>query len=172
MSSDRTAVVETVVSQVVTRSGGSRQVTGPVFWVAPNGNDSASGSEADPWRTIQHGASTVPPGATLYVRSGVYHELVNVEVSGSDGQRQTEAHDVPLVGVSCDAPARDRVDIMVGAHPRSHVTHIVEPIDVALETTDAGAERGLRIRAADGSTTTVEFRSPMRPEDVDGMPSR
>jgi len=98
--------------------------------------------------------------------------IVNVEVSGSDGQRQTEAHDVPLVGVSCDAPARDRVDIMVGAHPRSHVTHIVEPIDVALETTDAGAERGLRIRAADGSTTTVEFRSPMRPEDVDGMPSR
>jgi hypothetical protein len=68
---------------LVTRSRGSRQVTGPVFWVAPNGHDSASGSEADPWRTIQHGASTVPPGATVYVRSGVYHELVNVEVSGN-----------------------------------------------------------------------------------------
>ena len=98
--------------------------------------------------------------------------IVSVEVSGSDGKRQTEAHDVPLIGVSCDAPATDRVDIMVGTHPQNHVTHVVEPVDVALETTDVGAERGLRIRAADGSTTTVEFRTPMRPEDVDGMPSR
>jgi len=97
--------------------------------------------------------------------------IVNVEVSGSDGTRQTEARELPLVGVSCDAPTRDRVDIMVGDRPGSHVTHIVKPIDVALETTDAGAERGLRIRAADGSTTTVEFRSPMRAVDVDGIPS-
>jgi len=94
--------------------------------------------------------------------------IVSVEVSGSDGKRQTEAHDLPLIGVSCDAPATDYVDIMVGEHPKNHVTHVVEPVDVALETTDAGAERGLCIRAADGSTTTVEFRTPMRPEDVDG----
>ena len=98
--------------------------------------------------------------------------IVNVDVSASDGRRQTEAHDLPLVGVSCDAPTRDRVDIMVGEHPRSHVTRVVQPIDASVETTDAGADRGLRIRAADGSTTTIEFRSPMRPEDVDGMPAR
>jgi len=98
--------------------------------------------------------------------------IVSVEVSGADGKQQTEARDLPLVGVSCDAPSYDRVDIMVGQHPDNHVTHVVKPVDVVLETTDAGAERGLRIRAADGSTTTIEFRSPMRPEDVDGLPSR
>jgi len=97
--------------------------------------------------------------------------IVNVDVSGSDGRRQTEARDLPLVGVSCDTPSQDSVDIMVGEHPRSHVTHVVQPVDVTLETTDAGAERGLHIRAADGSTTTIEFRSPIRPEEVDGMPT-
>ena len=51
------------------------------------------------------------------------------------------------------------------------MTHVVDPVDVAIDTTDEGAERGLRIRAADGSTTTVEFRSPMRAIDVDGMPA-
>ncbi|MEA2520491.1 MAG: hypothetical protein QOI81_137 [Actinomycetota bacterium] len=68
---------------LATRSSGTAAATGRTFWVAPNGSDSASGSEADPWRTIQHGASTAPPGATVYVRSGVYHELVDVEVSGN-----------------------------------------------------------------------------------------
>jgi hypothetical protein len=98
--------------------------------------------------------------------------IVNVRVSDADGTVHTEAHDLPLVGVSCDAPSRARVDIMVGDRPSDHVTHIVEPVDVALEVTHEGAERGLRIRAADGSTTLVEFRSPMRAEDVDGLPPK
>ena len=75
---------------LATRSGGSDEVSGPTFWVATNGNDSAAGSEADPWKTIQHAASTVPSGATVYVRDGVYHEVVDVEVSGN-------AEDGPIV---------------------------------------------------------------------------
>ena len=43
---------------------------------------------------------------------------------------------------------------------------------IVIERTEAGAERALRIRARNGSTTTVEYRSPMRPEEVDGMPRR
>jgi NPCBM/NEW2 domain/Right handed beta helix region len=80
---------------LATRSGGQSQATGPVFWVAPNGNDSASGSKADPWRTIQNGASTAPPGATVYVRGGVYHELVNVEVSGTAGDGPLTLRNAP-----------------------------------------------------------------------------
>ena len=68
---------------LVTRSGGSSESTERTFWVAPNGNDSASGSKAEPWRTVQHAASTVPAGATVYVRDGIYHEVVDVEVSGN-----------------------------------------------------------------------------------------
>jgi hypothetical protein len=98
--------------------------------------------------------------------------IVSVAVADADGVVRTEARDLPLQGVSADSPASSRVDIMIGEHPRSHITHVVDPVDVAIDTNDDGADRGLRIRAADGSTTTVEFRSPMRPVDVDGLPSR
>jgi hypothetical protein len=95
--------------------------------------------------------------------------IVSVTVAGADGAVQTEARDLPLQGVSADSPANSRVDIMIGERPKSHVTHVVDPVDVAINVTDEGAERGLRIRAADGSTTTVEFRSPMRAAEVDGL---
>jgi hypothetical protein len=98
--------------------------------------------------------------------------IVSVAVAAADGTVRTEARDLPLQGVSADSPANRRVDIMIGEHPKNHVTHVVDPVDVAIDMTDEGAERGLRIRAADGSTTTVEFRSPMRAVDVDGIPSR
>lgn len=97
--------------------------------------------------------------------------IVRVEVTGADGQPQTEVCDLPLQGVSFDSPAANRLAIMVGQEPAAHVTHeVADPVKVVIEQTDAGAERALRIRAADGSTTTVEFRSPMRPEEVDGLP--
>jgi hypothetical protein len=99
--------------------------------------------------------------------------IVRVEVIGPDGQVRTEARNLPLQGVSADSPHSDRVAIMIGERPDAHVTHeVVKPVAVEIEQTDAGAERGLKIQAADGSTTRVEFRSPIRPEEVDGMPSR
>jgi len=58
-------------------------VNGTAFYVSTTGNDSNPGSISSPWRTIQHAASTVPPGATVYVRGGVYSESVNITVSGS-----------------------------------------------------------------------------------------
>ena len=99
--------------------------------------------------------------------------IVRVEVTGPDGQVRTEARNLPLQGVSADSPQNDRVAIMIGERPDAHVTHeVVKPVAVEIEQTEAGAERGLKIQAADGSTTRVEFRSPIRPEEVDGMPSR
>jgi hypothetical protein len=99
--------------------------------------------------------------------------IVRVEVTGSDGRQRTEARDLPLQGVSADSQDASRVAIMVGQKPAGHVTHeVADPVDIVIEQTDAGAERALRIRAADGSTTTVEFRSPMRPEQVDGISER
>jgi hypothetical protein len=97
--------------------------------------------------------------------------IVSVRVAGADGAVQTEARELPLQGVSADSPASNCVDIMIGERPKSHVTHVVNPVDVSIDLTDEGAERALRIRGADGSTTTIEFRSPMRAADVDGMPA-
>src|SRR6185503_5025481 len=98
--------------------------------------------------------------------------IVNVKVAGADGNVQTEARELPLQGVSADSPANNCVDIMIGERPRRHVTHVVNPVDVTIDVTDEGVERALCIHGADGSTTTIEFRSPMRAADVDGMPAR
>ncbi len=54
-----------------------------VYYVSPAGDDSNPGSEARPWRTIQHSANCLAPGEIVYVRAGVYHEAVSVNVSGS-----------------------------------------------------------------------------------------
>ena len=53
------------------------------YYVAPTGNDSNPGTQSAPWRTIQHAADTVHPGSTVYVRGGVYEELVRINVSGN-----------------------------------------------------------------------------------------
>jgi Protein of unknown function (DUF1565) len=55
------------------------------FFVATNGSDANPGTQARPWRTIQKAANTVPPGSTVEIRGGTYHERVVVRVSGAPG---------------------------------------------------------------------------------------
>jgi hypothetical protein len=48
--------------------------------------------------------------------------------------------------------------------------HIINrPVRVALEETEEGAHKGLRIDAENGETTLLRFRSPAFPETVDGV---
>ena len=53
------------------------------FYVAKSGNDSNSGTQAAPWRTVQHAADVARAGCTVNVRGGVYQELVSVKTSGN-----------------------------------------------------------------------------------------
>ena len=53
------------------------------FYVSQTGNDSNSGTQSSPWRTVQHAADTVRAGSTVHVRGGVYEELVNIKASGN-----------------------------------------------------------------------------------------
>ena len=64
---------------------GTDAPTGPIFYVATTGNDANDGSINNPWRTISHAMRTVPAGATVMVRAGVYSEQVDVNVSGMPG---------------------------------------------------------------------------------------
>ena len=61
--------------------------TNSSFYVATTGNDSNPGTMAAPWHTIQHAADTARAGSTVYVRGGIYEELVTIKASGnaSDG---------------------------------------------------------------------------------------
>jgi hypothetical protein len=57
--------------------------TGPAYFVDPlRGQDDAAGTEAAPWRTIQHACEQLSAGDTLYLRGGIYREQVACAVSG------------------------------------------------------------------------------------------
>ena len=61
--------------------------TSTSYYVSTTGNDSNSGTQAAPWRTVQHAADTARAGSTVNVRGGTYEELVSINASGnaSDG---------------------------------------------------------------------------------------
>ena len=46
--------------------------TGPKYYVATNGSDSADGSAARPWRTLAKAAAATPPGAATMIAAGTY----------------------------------------------------------------------------------------------------
>jgi hypothetical protein len=93
--------------------------------------------------------------------------VVHVDVTDADGRTRAEADDLPLQGISTDSGRNDRIDVMVGQQRDDHITHeIVDPVNVAIEQADGGADHALRIRSRDGSTTIVEFRSPRTEEST------
>lgn len=53
------------------------------YYVATNGNDASSGTEASPWRTIQKAANTLVAGDTVYVKQGTYNERIIPKNSGT-----------------------------------------------------------------------------------------
>ncbi len=55
-------------------------------YVAKNGADTNPGTLALPWRTIAKAASTLSAGQTVYIRAGVYQEVVNFSRSGTASQ--------------------------------------------------------------------------------------
>jgi len=98
--------------------------------------------------------------------------LVNVEVVTDGLGAHREVREKRLIGVSADLKSRDSSTISIIAGDRSddHVNHIINgPTRVALEETEEGAHKGLRIEAAAGETTLLLFRSPASPETVDGI---
>ncbi len=51
---------------------GTAAAAGAVYYVAPNGSDTAAGTQAAPWASIAHAQSVVSAGDTVYVRGGTY----------------------------------------------------------------------------------------------------
>ncbi len=95
---------------------------------------------------------------------------VSLKIDRPGGGTAVEAHDLPFQGVSPASPQSADIAIEIGSRP-SHITHEVhDPTRVCLDTTAEGAERALLIEAKDGSRATVEFRSPVRAENVGEAP--
>jgi parallel beta-helix repeat protein len=72
------------------------------YYVAKNGKDSNSGTDAKPWLTIQKAANTAVAGDIVYVKAGIYKERVIPKNSGSKGNYITyqnyPAHEVIIDG--------------------------------------------------------------------------
>jgi hypothetical protein len=101
--------------------------------------------------------------------------LTTIEVVTSGLGAHREVRDKPLTGITEDRKRGDAASISVsaGERPEDHVTHVIErPSRVALELTEEGAHKGLRIESESGEMTLVLFRAPALPETVDGMVSR
>ncbi len=75
-----------------------------VATVANGGDDSNPGTLAEPFATIQHAATQIQPGYTVYIREGVYRETVTPPQSGAAGYPITfEAYNGEEVIISgCD----------------------------------------------------------------------
>ncbi len=59
---------------------------GPAKFVdAVKGNDAAAGTEAAPWKSMQHAVQQLKPGDTLYL-NGKFYEHVTVELQGTEQQ--------------------------------------------------------------------------------------
>lgn len=61
----------------------TQPASGSTYYVSTSGNDSNPGTINEPWLTIQHAANEVQAGDTVYVRQGVYNEVVTMKSSGS-----------------------------------------------------------------------------------------
>ncbi len=60
------------------------KAAGPAKFVSPQGDDAGDGSEAKPWRSINHALPLLSAGDTLYLRGGSYFENVYCAIAGTE----------------------------------------------------------------------------------------
>jgi hypothetical protein len=95
--------------------------------------------------------------------------LVSVSQSEADGRISVQARDVRLDGVTQGSPDGSSVTVQVSG-PEGHLTReIADVLAVRIDVSPEAVKRGLVIESADGTSTNVIFRSPRRPEEVDGI---
>lgn len=91
--------------------------------------------------------------------------LISVAVEDAHRHRNYLTCNVPLRGVVAEV-RDDELMIFTG----DTMTHFVgNPQLLAIDETEDGADAALTITDHSGARTIVEFRSPMRPELVDGI---
>ena len=97
--------------------------------------------------------------------------LASLEIFGPDLGAQMEERELAFEGITDESSEQaNTITIMTGGKALDHVTHTIShPTEVSLEQTDEGADAVLAIKAEDGVTALLRFRSPMLPDMVDAM---
>jgi hypothetical protein len=96
--------------------------------------------------------------------------LVSVAVERGAEARRYLAREVPLRGVIAELNDHSGAMMVFTGETVPYATHVVkQPVSLAVEETADGAEAELAITDDCGARAIIEFRSPMRPEFVDGV---
>ena len=154
------------------------------YYVSTSGDDSASGTEDEPLRTINCALGRVAPGDTVLVRGGSYHEFVRPTVSGERGRvitlaacpGETVKIDGTRLEISGWLQALVRVEVDYMTFENLHVCHAVN----AAPNSDpegfyiCGSARGITLRGCkvyDIRNTSLQNSSEeTSPESVTGSP--
>ncbi len=93
------------------------------FYVSTTGDDSNSGTQSAPWRTVQHAADTVHAGSTVNVRGGVYEEFVTIKASGNatDGYITFRSYPGETAVLDAEHFAPDNRSAILTIHNKSYV---------------------------------------------------
>lgn len=87
--------------------------------------------------------------------------LVTLEIMDPEIGDQTEARNLPLVGITAELnePGPDQIEIVVGAESDLHVSNtILEPSEVWLKSSDEGADEVLEIKG-ENEVALLRFQS-------------
>ena len=145
---------------------------GSAYHVAPTGDDTAPGSAARPFRTIQRAAEAAHPGDTVLVHPGIYRERVAPSRGGVDGKpivfRSVRRHAAIIKGSDVWAPewTDESGGIWSGAVDESLFTDTVHvdganPFRIASSATPWGRDgRPEHARAAAGAQGFAKDADP------------
>ena len=96
--------------------------------------------------------------------------LISVAVEEGSAPRRYVTRDAPLRGVVAELDEDISSMMVFTGDTTPHATHFIEhATGLEVEETGDGADAGLTIIDESGVRTILEFRSPMRPELVDGI---
>ena len=96
--------------------------------------------------------------------------IASLEVLGDEVGAQTEAVELPFEGISVAEDEPQSLIINLRGTADDHVSHTIErPQHIWFRKTEEGANDSLEIVEEGNQKTLLRFRSPMRPELVDGI---
>jgi Family of unknown function (DUF5335) len=89
-------------------------------------------------------------------------ERIEVRVMGAEMGDQTQAADLPLIGITDDPKSSqgECIEVMAGA-ASAHISHaIAHPVHVRIAERDDGSPVAMQIQSEDGTSTLVRFLTP------------
>ena len=93
------------------------QAAGNTYYVSKSGNDNSSGTQSQPWRTLEKAVRTATAGDTVYVRGGTYNEWFLI-----DNHSGTAANPIRFLNYPGENPIIDGAGLSDPGEQRGVIT--------------------------------------------------